>query len=261
MHQRSCSTPGCDKPHRAHGLCSTHYNHANVRPIEAECAGCGRIVVKTNQWARARYRSVCSYACRSFVQNGRTECRVPDTHPSRSSRVPDDHPSRVQLSCPVPADHSSRIGPQPCRWCGSASSEWMGRYCSDTCRRRAKRVRRRARENDGHVYSWTQVMRVFALLDHRCAYCGERPDGPPDPDHVVPTTRHGSNGNGNILPSCRPCNSDKRDLLLHEWAEDRARRGKRPVRTVLDRSVPAFAHLLPDVIASCTRPSVDAHAA
>ena len=58
----------------------------------------------------------------------------------------------------------------------------------------------------------------------RCAYCDQRVEGQPDPDHVVPLSRGGSNSITNILPSCRACNSDKRDLLLAEWRMDRQRR-------------------------------------
>lgn len=250
MSQRSCTMPGCGKAYRAQGLCSTHYNQANVKPVERECAGCGRLVVKWNQWARARYRNVCSMECRAFLQFGTRQCPVPQTHPSRSSAVPNDHPSRVPLTCLVPPDHASRLSSQPCRWCGRVSAQWMGRYCTPACRRRAKLMRRRSREADGRQYTWTHVMRILLLLDGCCAYCEQPIVGPPDPDHVVPVSRGGSNGNGNILPSCRPCNSDKRDLLLHEWAADRARRSKPPVRTTFDRRLPAFAHLLPDSLTS-----------
>jgi len=93
-------------------------------------------------------------------------------------------------------------------------------------------------------------MRVFALLGYCCAYCRQPVEGLPDPDHVVPLSRGGSNGNGNILPSCRPCNSDKRDLLLWEWDVDSLARNKPRVHTRLDLADPAFAHLLPDSIAS-----------
>lgn len=246
MAERTCTMPDCGKPYRAKGLCSTHYNRANPRIVEVPCAQCG---TATRKEPGVKYANrFCSYDCRNtwrFWNEG-----VP-----RICRVPSVHPSRSPLFCCVPSHHPSRVPLttfKDCEWCGTSTTRQ--RFCSRRCFKRAEAVRRRARESDGHVYSWTQVMRVFVLLGGRCAYCEQIVVGPPDPDHVVPLSRGGSNGNANVLPACRPCNSDKRDLLLHEWAEDRARRGKPPVRTVLNRSLPAFAHLLPDVFASSLMP-------
>lgn len=243
---KTCTADDCERPMRARGLCSTHYNQANPKVYVVECAACGR---QTHKYARSHAcgrRPACSDACRSYLQFGLTACPVPAEHPSRSCPVPIDHWSRAPLACSVPAGHPSQR--RECDWCGATHTRH--RFCSRRCLEKAKVVRRKAHESDGRTYSWTQVMRVFLLLEGRCAYCDQTPNGPPDPDHVIPISRRGSNGDGNILPSCRPCNSDKRDLLLHEWADDRARRGKSAVRTVFDRTHPAFAHLLPTVLAS-----------
>jgi len=86
-------------------------------------------------------------------------------------------------------------------------------------------------------------MRLFLAFDRCCAYCEQPVIGQPDPDHVVPLSRRGANSITNILPSCRACNSDKRDLLLAEWNADRARRGKPPVRTSWSFNDPRFRHL------------------
>lgn len=82
-------------------------------------------------------------------------------------------------------------------------------------------------------------MRLYLALGKRCAYCEQEFDGPPDPDHVVPLSRGGSNSITNILPCCSPCNSDKRDLLLSEWNEDRE------IRFLPDRVTenPLWTHL------------------
>ncbi|MCX8455346.1 HNH endonuclease [Paenarthrobacter ureafaciens] len=79
-----------------------------------------------------------------------------------------------------------------------------------------------------------------------CAYCDEKIDGQPDPDHVTPLSRGGRNDIGNIVACCRSCNADKCDMTLDEWAIDRMSRGKRPLRYVLDFNNPRFKHLTLD---------------
>jgi hypothetical protein len=248
---KTCTEPGCDRPLRAQGFCVTHYNGMRggdwaYPKVQVPCGWCGKVTLKpkTSRYS-GRY---CSTTCKGAGYSRIRVCPVPDAHPSRSCHVPPDHPSRIPTSCPVPATHPSRLIQRRCEWCDSLTARL--RYCSDGCKRRASVARRRGREADGRTYSWSHVMRVLLLLKGRCAYCDQVVIGPPDPDHVVPISRGGSNGNANILPCCKACNSDKRDLLLHEWNADRARRGLAPVRTAFDRSVPAFAHLLPDVFAS-----------
>lgn len=78
------------------------------------------------------------------------------------------------------------------------------------------------------TWTWGAFMRMSEKFDYCCAYCGGHP-ARLDPDHVVPLSRGGSNALTNLLPSCLACNSDKRDLSLAEWSQDRHRRGL-PVR-------------------------------
>lgn len=254
--QPPCSIDGCDQPRRAKGLCNSHYKRSSggYRLYETTCSNCGAVVNKDRR--SGRERRFCSLTCRDEWRwwNSRPlACRVPDVHPSRSTFVPDDHPSRVPIVCTVPEDHPSRAAVRPCAECGTQFNlrrRTVDRFCSRRCKARSIKVRRKGRAADGRTFTWSQVMRVFLLLDRRCAYCDQVIEGQPDPDHVVPLARGGSNGFSNILPACQPCNGDKRDLLLWEWADDRVRRGKPPVRVVFDRAHPAFRHLLPDAIAS-----------
>ena len=59
-----------------------------------------------------------------------------------------------------------------------------------------------------------------------CAYCGQaKRNDAIEPDHVIPLSKGGSNSIHNIVPSCQPCNGDKRDLSLDDWYVDRERRG------------------------------------
>jgi 5-methylcytosine-specific restriction endonuclease McrA len=54
---------------------------------------------------------------------------------------------------------------------------------------------------------------IFARDGHRCQYCG---DSAENIDHVIPRSRGGLHVWDNVVASCRPCNSRKRDHLLEE---------------------------------------------
>ncbi len=52
----------------------------------------------------------------------------------------------------------------------------------------------------------------------RCYYCG----GATAPkaltmDHIVPISRGGKSTKGNVVPSCKACNNQKKQLLPMEW--------------------------------------------
>jgi hypothetical protein len=50
-----------------------------------------------------------------------------------------------------------------------------------------------------------------------CTYCGVKPEGPLQREHVIPIVRDGRHSVGNIVPACAACNYSKKDKLLSEW--------------------------------------------
>ena len=64
---RTCDVDGCDKPHRARGLCSRHYNQEHQpdrhAKVETLCTSCGAVIVKHPSNTR---RPFCDYACRDL---------------------------------------------------------------------------------------------------------------------------------------------------------------------------------------------------
>jgi len=53
-----------------------------------------------------------------------------------------------------------------------------------------------------------------------CGYCGQStPAGELTMDHVVPLSRGGRTTKGNVVPSCKTCNTEKKQKLLMEWTE------------------------------------------
>jgi hypothetical protein len=233
---RQCGEDGCGRPLRARGLCSTHYNRQQYTPGERHrktprsCATCGEAYLSSR--ATGRY---CSLLCRDFDTWGPLLTPVPLRHPARgwTPRMPSPPFTPTRRACAE---------------CGASFTAHTRdhRFCTRVCKRRAIAIRRKARVNGTFgTYTWTQVIGLFLLFDRCCAYCDQPIDGQPDPDHVVPLSRGGDNTIGNILPACRTCNGDKRDLLPAEWNPDRARRGLPPRRTTWDRRDVRFAHLTP----------------
>lgn len=230
---KTCTVEDCPHPHRARGLCATHWkrDRGKRESWSYECAGCGRGIVKS-YWIPPTRRPTCSDLCRAWLQHGPVSCLVPFSHASRY--VP-------PLPRPAPYIRQSR----DCTWCGVEFPAAQDQsYCTRLCKGKHARARRRGREVGSLVsFTWTEVMRVFLAFDKRCAYCEQFIDGQPDPDHVVPLSRHGGNGITNILPACSPCNSDKRDLLLAEWNQDRARRSLLPRTVAWAADDPRVSHL------------------
>ncbi len=53
-----------------------------------------------------------------------------------------------------------------------------------------------------------------------CFYCGKTvPPKELTMDHIVPVSRGGFSKKGNVVPSCKTCNTQKKQLLPMEWDE------------------------------------------
>lgn len=205
------------------------------------CLGCSSTYLTTN-----RHSQVCSLECRNWINPriARTSA-VPVTHPAHPQYKPWSRVSLVHSTrgtrCPVTYD--------ACCWCDAAivvkpsCHYWIGQLCcSKQCSRRRSKNQRRAREAGATgSFTWSQFMRLFIAGGRMCAYCDVVIDGQPDPDHVIPLSRGGSNSITNIVPACRACNSSKCDLTLTDWAARRQRLGQSPRRVVL--TGPRFHHL------------------
>ena len=77
-----------------------------------------------------------------------------------------------------------------------------------------KRERARARELRGSAW-WKR-----RIADGVCFYCKLRVGGRAlTMDHVVPLGRGGRSSRGNVVPSCKTCNSHKQGMVPVEWQE------------------------------------------
>ena len=245
MNKRTCSLPECNRPHRARGLCATHYNQQHAPNRHAKklvaCTWCGTEVLKHSGGGR-KYGQVCSDQCRQYLAT--PYCTLPADHWARwygkSSawtpplvKVKVEHPAFIGGICDECGNHF--VEPNH----GSPSLR-----CSKRCARRVSKRARKARENNSPgSFRWIEVIRIWIAAGKSCSYCDVVMTEQPDPDHVVPISRGGRNDLGNIVPCCRMCNADKGDLTLAEWATERARLGKPARRYSLPHNDPRFTHL------------------
>lgn len=257
MAQRTCTVDGCERKHLARGLCGTHYNKTRYTSRERHpkvtvpCSWCGQPCQKRKDERRFKVQ-FCSYDCRSAHRKATGHGEKLPT----KCRLPLDHPVMLRITEERKAAKSARVErvkrriewrtARECPGCGCTFSPlWTPNMltCSKRCARRVHRWRRRAAEvNAPGSWVWSDFMRVAQRFGFRCAYCGDKP-GALDPDHVVPLSRGGYNSVANLLPACRPCNADKRDLLLDEWNMDRERRGLAPRLTTWAPEDKRFHHL------------------
>lgn len=76
-----------------------------------------------------------------------------------------------------------------------------------------KAARRRAAKSQSKSFVITEK-ELVSLYNSRCAYC----DSPATTlDHVIPLSRTGNHGIGNLVPACGPCNFSKKDRTIMEW--------------------------------------------
>lgn len=209
MPQRTCGVSGCAKPHRARGLCTTHYNQQHQpdrhRKSTVRCVVCGEATLKAK---RARHQPVCSMYCRWFLQNPVLSCPIPRTHPA--------HP---EYASPQPERRTVWVAGR----CGRCSRPFVdqhpdARYCSAVCASRAKQSRRRARKRGAEHVPYSRVD-VFVRDGYRCHLCRRltlRTAVVPHPrapviDHLVPLGP-GADALHNVATACFMCNSTRRDV-------------------------------------------------
>jgi hypothetical protein len=209
----------CERPSKAKGLCSTHYNQTQTNrhvKVMRPCTACGTPCLKEKRDLRYLTVQCGSQLCRYWIERGawhepwskaKPAVRLARKHP----KIPGSLVAGKCQDCEQPFIAMSRTG--------------LARFCSDQCAGRSSRRTRRAREHNAPgTFRFSDIMRQYRKQGSVCAYCEQPCDGLPDPEHVVPLSRGGRNDMSNLVAACRLCNSDKCDLTLEQWAEDRARR-------------------------------------
>lgn len=190
---RTC--PGCggmmENPHPNRKYCSqacsnwVRAGHLDLRETRTECLRCGK------KFDRLRAgKKYCGKTCKSEAAHERA-----DGHYSR--RYVRERERRLQAAKKYAQEHPE-VG--------------------QAAKRRRKAL---LAKNGVHRFSGADWKRCLDRHGHRCVYCGA--SGQLTMDHVVPVTRGGTHGAGNIVPACNRCNASKGNSLLVEW---RARGGR-----------------------------------
>ena len=240
---RTCSTAGCGKPHRARGLCATHYNQQQPNRHQARilaCCVCGAACSK----GRDRQRVVCSYSCRWFLQNEQhaspvwfIECQWCDQ--LFSSR--DEHALWCSAAC---RGQDQRVNWPACRVfvpsCAVCDKPFVTRYTRATCSPSCAEVKRRDDKREGrHRYRARKRQAFVAPVSPRaifhrdrwcCHLCGKairQRDVVPAPlapvlDHVVPLAQGGTHEPANVRAAHYLCNSIKSDGFMPDGEQSAA---------------------------------------
>ena len=189
MEQRTCTRPGCDKPHRARGLCGSHYNQAfqpdrhKKRPVE--CVACGR---PCDKYPSGDRRPTCSYRCRYRLTYGR------DIAEGRELVGPVE---RRPIPKPEPAAPKLRFVEGACAWCGERFTFDLriggvpARFCTAAHASAHHKAQRRAIRGDFKLSPFARRA-IYERDAWTCQLCGDPVDptlGHSDPwgatlDHI-----------------------------------------------------------------------------
>lgn len=210
---------------------------------ERTCDCCGAVF--TREKRKERYaQAFCSLLCRDYTRSGRRVCKIPRSHMINI----------IGKTCRWPRSRTSErvYRDRECDWCSKQYTTHRDNhaYCSRPCKEKAARILRRARAAGATgTFRWGDVVKLWAAFGKACAYCRQPLElQDMQAEHVIALARGGANNIGNILPSCAPCNSDKRELSMDEWRADRERRGLPPVITRWEWSDPRYKHLAGDAM-------------
>ena len=245
-----CTEKDCSRPVRAKGVCATHYNqqHQPNRHAKAmmPCSGCGEPMSKEPSRANRYGKMYCTQQCRDVyhwlgLRSSRKQVAVYIHQPVL-------HMFIYRFPTPLRLRTHAVWVTGVCADCDApfTDNQPNARYCSTRCTDRAGRRRRRALEyKAAGEFRYSDIMRQYRRQGYACAYCKQPCSGLPDPEHVMPLSRGGRNDMTNLVAACRSCNTDKSDLMLTEWAIDRARRRLAVVDTLLSDAV--YSHLLASI--------------
>ena len=225
MPERTCSVEGCNGAHRGRGLCSTHYNQAyqpnRHKKITVPCGWCSKPCEKAADQSRGYHERFCSTPCRDAWRRANGYVLSPQARAkAREAQASMLGQAKRKLRKAARGTRGTHWVAGICMRCGSsfvsALGPDLGRYCSDSCKRRAGSSRRRAREHGVHHEPYSR-QKIFERDHWRCHICKRmtlRTKVVPHPrapvlDHLIPLAEGGPDTAANVATACFLCNSIK----------------------------------------------------
>lgn len=216
-----CEQPDCGRPHRARGMCSTHYNQAHQpnrhRKIVVQCAQCGRHCQKDSGRERRYAALFCSMACRTEYTFSTEAGRAALDAAITAAALADHSWSPRRLAQATGGDRIWSSG--PCRRCGEhfvapGSEGMLAQFCSRACKLRTKTERHEHRKRGGQVEPYSRHA-IFVRDGWRCHLCLKAIDPKlPFPDlmsatidHLIPVVDGGADAPDNVRAAHMICNS------------------------------------------------------
>jgi hypothetical protein len=186
---RICSEPGCGRPHRARGLCGSHYNqqHAPNRHAKRDivCLECGQPHTTTRPDG-----AFCSEAC----------------HGLNTRRLNGNLVRHLWTFQPAKPDAW-----RTCAHCGSSFAlPWITSFCSQHCE-----AAHYAPRSFSRWISNEERVRIYERDRWRCGTCGLQvphrwetgSELRPTLDHVIPRSQGGTDDAANLRIAHLICNS------------------------------------------------------
>ena len=105
--------------------------------------------------------------------------------------------------------------------------------------------------------------RIYAFFDGRCAYCGDQIDGNGQLDHLIPTSKRGSNHISNRVLSCGDCNAKRNSIPSGDSSSPSNERAKRISSQMRQQKIEQWisecgdALVIPDAILSVVHEESD----
>lgn len=165
----------------------------------------------------------CSNACRRWVANGNTEPRILILNCAEcDGEIPNPKMGKKFCSrvCKSREMERRRVRDDRARYLQERDRRI--KYATEYAKRnphvaQATKVRRRAQKVANGLFRFNSKDWKDCLNRHgrRCFYCGSE-EGL-SMDHVIPLSRGGTHGPGNIVPACIPCNCQKQARTITEW--------------------------------------------
>lgn len=188
------------------------------------CKHCGAAIFE-NKRMDAQY---CSNKCMNDAHN----VRYAKSHVKEKSEY--DRRYRVKNAERLSAyriEHRDELRERSARYNAehkAERAEYSARYRKRRPEvKRASQHRRRVRQAMGPQHTAADELHIYALSGGMCIYCGKRtPWDRGQIEHIVPLSRGGNNGIGNLAWSCPSCNSSKKALLIVEWKYSKGARRK-----------------------------------